>query len=158
MGAAAHRWTGAFLACLAAACDFGPTSRPIETDLSGTWPVSCQRVVRGPANEECSVVALTIEIVQREPGGEGSFEGTRSAATLSCASGTAAVAPSRLRGDYRASAVSMAFGDGDGFLGVLYRPTMSLSLVELRGGLRLSTGDSIAVGECTLGPLETRSR
>ena len=78
------------IAFLASACSIGePTSSPVHTDLSGTWPVTFQEIRHPNTAEPCVLAGMNLIVVQdggRESGNSwrASFHGTYTGGTITC--------------------------------------------------------------------------
>ncbi len=154
------RLSAVALALSLAGCSFDELSRPIQTDLTGSWPVTCGDLFPNQTANACRLSGLTLDIRQDGGGAEnGTFGGTYSGATLSCADGKVArTEPGSLQGDFQRSVFSVRFSSGSLFGGRINRPTTSISLVALEGIMQWAAGGPSAGGQCTAGPIETRSR
>lgn len=84
--------------------------------------------------------------------------GSRSGISIACSTGTVAIAETSLSGTYRNANVTLTFSDGGSFAGTINAPTLSDSLLELRGTVQLQTSAGQATAECVAGPIETPTR
>ncbi len=151
----------AAVALVACSGEWAERSRPIHTDLTGTWPVACRDLRLPPGGTPCTLTGLVLTLRQNDGGGDpftASFNGTHSAATLSC-EGSPAVAygAGPVAGSLRGHIHEMTFSNGSRFVGEIFSPSLSITLVELRGSMSWLSPNGQAAGQCTAGPIETRS-
>lgn len=136
-------------------------SSPVHTDLTGRWPVSFQDLVTS-TGAPCTLAGVTL-VLQQQGGQEAgpnwlaSFQGTYSSGTLTCGPGDPTFQRAgTLSGTLAGSNVAMTLSAGR-LDGQTFRPSMSWTLVELRGNALWVADGGLGnlSGRWTAGPIET---